>query len=54
MSEKRGRKRHIVQGEVSQVRRSNSGLGRTTRVGEGGFMSAMRRILRSNRNEEKK
>jgi hypothetical protein len=55
MSERKtsGRKRHIVEGEAVKVRRSQ-GLGTYQRVGEGGFMSVVRRLLRSSRNEEKK
>ena len=56
MSEKRsGRKKHLVQGEVSELKRSARGLGRHERVGEeAGFMRAFRRLWKGYRNEEEK
>ncbi len=47
MSENRGgRKKHIVEGTVSEIRRSQRGIGR--RVGEaaGNALTAFRRILK--------
>ncbi len=54
MSERRsGRKRHMAEGQVSQVRRSQRGLGTHRRVGEStGFMTAFRRLLKGSRDEK--
>ena len=56
MSEKRsGRKKHLVEGEVSEVKRSARGLERYERVGErSGFMTAFRRLWKGIKDEEKK
>ncbi|MBQ6335264.1 MAG: hypothetical protein IJI46_09370 [Erysipelotrichaceae bacterium] len=55
MSEKRsGRKKHVVEGEVSEIVRMAEGLKRKERVGESGFMSAFRRIVKGIRNAEEK
>ena len=56
MSEKRsGRKKHLVEGEVSEIKRSARGLERYERVGErSGFMTAFRRLWKGIRNEEEK
>lgn len=56
MSERRsGRKKHLVEGEVTEVKRSSRGLGTYERVGEGsGFMRAFRRMLKGLKDEKEK
>ena len=55
MSEQRsGRKKHIVEGEVSTIKRGSQGLGTRKQVGTGGFMRAFRRLVKGIKNEEKK
>ena len=54
MSERRsGRKKHLVEGEVTEVKRSSRGLGTYERVGEGScFMRAFRRMLKGLKDEK--
>ena len=47
MSEKKsGRKKHMVSGEVKEIKKSVEGLGVDERVGESGFMSVIRKLLK--------